>query len=232
MKKQRTFHELVMIDVLRLLVDEFKSKGYQLFHKNSKGVLIDVTETLFSGGLVPVLVYQMNRRLFQFREGREMTAILDQFTHNLNISIYNSPRSLCNAEIGEVRADMLPVSKEEFIFLLRDAIYSLYYELPLVSDCFGGQGTEKQRYVTPMIEMFTQWLAINHQLLVCSTTAPESLENLGFDPNVMLNAISKTLEFLNNKQPHPYFDKGYISKPFTELLQQQENSNAINTNLI
>lgn len=233
--RPKKFDDLIKIDIMRALIDEFKASGKQFFYKNSKGVLVDCTESFFSGGLFPVLIYQMNRRLFVLREGREMCSLFDYYRHNLNISFFYSARVLCSAEVGLINEDHLPIAKDEFIFLLRDALYFTFNELPMVADTNGGIGKPNQRDISPLLDTFKHWLGIHQQTTIAALKEKDpniKTRGVELDPKIVTHVIAETLERLNNGKKSPYFTADFISKPFSELLKEVDSSNEIEIQLV
>lgn len=219
MKREIKFNDVVY-KVLREIVNEFQGKGYRFLHRNGNGALNDVTEMCYSGSLTAVLIWQMNRRLFYIREGREPQKFMDMFKHQLNVTLYLNPRYLSGAEVGFIDEHILSVSKHDFLFLLRDAIYSLYNECPKVSDAFPDHQSPTDKFITPAINTFISWKSIHQQIQSALLYDTSLIKKHDINEKVAIQLTAEVLEYLNNKQPNAYFPAEYISRPFEELMQE------------
>lgn len=218
-KKVKNFDELVKLVLLRHFTDELKKDQKRIFWKNKSGRIIDITESLYSGALHPILIWQMNRRLFEMNNGRRPMTLQDLFSHNVNVAIYETPQMLFGCTIGPINEDDISVSKEDFIFLLYDAIQSLYDELPYIQDVIP-EVEDKGKIINPAIDVFVQWRALNIQVRDVLLSSPEVVNNPSIPSKLPIQIVGDLLEYLGDGKRPKSFPMQYVTKPFKQLLME------------
>lgn len=247
-----TFNRMVG-DFIKSLVDQYQQEGKKfVLAKGSQ--LVDVSESLHSGGLMPLLMWELDNRRFEMFEGYRRIGPVDWFKHNSRVNFISDGSMFLGVRVANIVEDNLPMSKQDFLLHIADAMDSLYKSSPsgsvyldenkenkLTHHLTEKEQKEKEafdnmRVLNPIVNKFHSWRALFESFAITALSDPNIATEYKFEDDVTYQLVKDRLVKLNGIDiPRDLFGKGF--EPYHKQLEafiknkelQEQQAKAIQT---
>lgn len=222
-------------DFIKYLTDEYQKEGKQ-FVMVKDGKIENVTDAFHSGSLKPLLFWHLDNRRFEMFQGYKRTGPIDWFAHNSRISFTLDSSLLLGARTLNIEEKNLPMSKQDLLLHISDAMKSLYESAPAGNvyldknkeDKFTQHLTESQqefyekisnqRVLNPIIEQFQQWRALYESFGIAILSDPNIQQEYKFDSDITYQLVREKLARMNGiSMPSELFGQGF--EPYNQKLK-------------
>lgn len=236
MSDKYTFNRMVL-DFIKHLTQEYKEQGKNfVLAKGDK--LVDVTDAFHSGSLTPLLLWEMDNRRFEMFEGYRRTGPIDWFRHNSAINFIPDGSMFLGVRTTNFLEENLPMSKQDFLLHLADAMESLYNSTPSGSVYLDERKEDKlQRHLSEeeqkeqdkiaavrvlnkMVDKFHAWRALYETFAIAVIADPNIVhENkLEFADHITYQLVKERLDRLKGiNMPSELFGRGF--EPYPKQLE-------------
>lgn len=239
-----TFNRMVG-DFIKNLVEEYQQEGKKfVLAKGNR--LVDVSESLHSGGLTPLLIWELDNRRFEMFEGYRRIGPIDWFKHNCRVNLISDGSMYLGVRVANIVEENLAMSKQDFLLHIADAMDSLYKSSPSGSvyldenkeNKFTHHLTEKQqkeqeafdnmRVLDPMVKRFQNWRALFESFAITALSDPNIAREYKFEDDLTYQLVKDRLVKLNGvDMPSNLFGRGFepYHKQLDNFIKNKELQN-------
>ena len=202
-------------------------------------------------------MWEVDNRLFEMNEGYRRIGPVDWFKHNSRVNLISDASMILGVRVSNFVEKNLPISKQDFLLHISDAMDYLYQSSPSGSvyldekkeNKFIKHLSEKEqkeiekfdsmRVLNPMIDKFHAWRALYENFAIAVLSDPNIAKERRFSDDLTYQLIRDRLVKLNGVDMpsemfgdsfQPYYKQLEAFIKNKNLLQEQAKLASVNQN--